>query len=121
MAQQQHKVIQMDIRPKLLRRYKEHKPPETGMHISYGPTKLREDPQKTERWLTQRQEPPEITQATTATADWEQIKKPTHGTLQTIHPKDGKKEKTKHLNGRKKQNNGSRKKNGGEMQQYIEE
>ena len=39
-----------------------NQPPETGMQIKYDLTELREDPQKTERWLTQREEPPRIPQ-----------------------------------------------------------
>ena len=72
MAQQkQHKVIQMDIRLKLMKHYKEDQPPETGLQIHYDIKKLREDPQKAERWLTQRNAPPEIAPETTAEEDWE--------------------------------------------------
>ena len=91
--QQQRKVIQMGKRPKLLKHYKKHKPTETGMHIQYDLTKRRDDPQQTERWLTQRQEPPEISQLTTETADWGQIKKPIQQALQTIYSKDDKHKK----------------------------
>jgi len=72
MAQQkQNKVIQMDIRLKLMKYYKEDQPPETGLQIQYDIKKLREDPQKAERWLTQRNAPPEIAPETTAEEDWE--------------------------------------------------
>ena len=70
MAQQkQHRVIQMDIRLKLMKHYK-NAFTETGIQIEYGLKKLREDPQETERWLTQRNTPPEITLETTAEEDW---------------------------------------------------
>ena len=71
MAQLQHKVIQMEIRLKLMKHYKEHKPPETGKHIQYDLTKLRADPQKIDRWTSQRNEPPEqINPETTSEEDW---------------------------------------------------
>ena len=46
MAQQQHKVIRMDIRLRLMKYYKKHKSQETGKHIQYDLLKLREDPLK---------------------------------------------------------------------------
>ena len=55
---QQHKVIQMEIRLKLMKHYKKHKPPETGKSIHYDLIQLREDPQKIDRWISQRNEPP---------------------------------------------------------------
>ena len=112
MAQRQHKVIQMEIRLKLTKHYKKHKPPETGKHIQYDLLKLREDPQNIERWLTQRYEPPDITKSTHAAEDWGKIKGPIQQALQTIYPAKDKHQKTKHQNGHKKQNNGARKQNG---------
>ena len=44
--QKQHKVIQVDMRLKLMKHYKEDQPPETGLQIQYDVKKLREDPQK---------------------------------------------------------------------------
>jgi len=116
MAQQQHKVIRMDIRLRLMKHSKKNQPPETGMQIKYDLTELREDPQKTERWLTQREEPPEFHNNTTAAEDWGKIKKPIQQALETIYPKKNHKkgEKTKHQNGQKGQNNGAPKKNGKE-------
>jgi len=86
--QQQHKVIQMEIRLNLMKHYKEHKPPDTGKHIQYDLTKLRADPQKIDRWMTQRNELPEhINHKTTAEEDWEKIKTPIQQAIQTVYPK----------------------------------
>jgi len=111
--QQQHKVIRMDIRRlKLMKHYKKHKPPETGKRIQYDILKLREDPQKIERWLTQRYEPPDITKSTPAAEDWDKIKAPIHKRYKQYTPQKTNIKKTKHQNGHKKQNNGARKQNG---------
>merc|ERR1712112_602583 len=85
---QQHKVVQMEIRLNLMKHYKEYKPPDTGKHIQYDLTKLRADPQKIDRWMTQRNELPEhINHKTTAEEDWEKIKTPIQQAIQTVYPK----------------------------------
>merc|ERR1712112_587443 len=103
MAQQQHKVIKMEIRHRLMKNYEKDQSPETGLQIKYDLAELRDDPQKTERWLTQRNEPPEFNNNTTAEEDWGKIKKPIQQALETIYPmKNHKKEdKTKHQCGQK--------------------
>lgn len=62
----QRKVLQMDVRLKLMKHYKKDTHPESGNHIEYDSKQLREDPQKLERWTTQREAPPESTQKHTA-------------------------------------------------------
>ena len=120
MAQQkQHKVIQMDIRLKLMKHYKEDQPPETGLQIHYDIKKLREDPQKAERWLTQRNAPPEIAPETTAEEDWEKIKKPIQHTLQKIYPKDNKQKGKQIPEWAKKAKQWSTEKEWEEMQQRL--
>ena len=57
---------------------------ETGVEIKCDLAELREDPQKAERWLTQREEPPEIKNHTTAAEDWGGGKNAIHQTLETI-------------------------------------
>jgi len=86
--------------------------PKTGKHIQCDLLKLREDPQKIERWLTQRNEPPDITKSTPAAEDWGEIKEPIQQALQTIYPKKDKHQKTNRQNGHKKPNNGAHKQNG---------
>ena len=44
--QQQHKVIKMEIRLRLMKNYKKDQPPETGLQIKYDLAELRNDPQK---------------------------------------------------------------------------
>ena len=60
---QQHGVIQMDIRLRMVGNYKKQKPKETGKRIKYNIKQMRNDPHKIERWVTQRNEPLETENA----------------------------------------------------------
>merc|ERR1712112_426033 len=73
------------------------------MRIEYDLSKLREDPQKIERWETQRSEPLDITQAAAATEYWGKIKNPYNKHYKQYTPRTISTRKTKHLNGQKSQ------------------
>jgi len=49
-------------------------PEETGQNIKYGIDEMRKDPQKIHRWLTQREETPEIAPTDNAAQSWEKPK-----------------------------------------------
>ena len=111
MDQQQRKVIRMGLRLELMKHSKTQTP-ETGMHIDYDLTQLREDPQKIERWAQQSKAPPGFTQETTAAEDWGQIKEPIQQALQIIYPKNDTRQENQTPEWAKKPNNGAREQNG---------
>jgi len=93
------------------------------MQIKYDLNELREDPQKTERWLTQREEPPEFHNNTTAEEDWGKIKKPIQQALETLYPMKNHKKEEKNQTPiwAKKAKQWSTKEEWGRMQQHLEE
>ena len=64
----------------------QNQPPETGMWIKYGLDELRGDPQKTERWLALREEPPPHHSTTKNRRGLGGARKPIQQALGTLYP-----------------------------------
>jgi len=74
---------------------------------------MRNDPRKIERWLTQREKPPEITPLENATQAWAKIQTQLQQALHQNYPIANKKPKTESPEWAKAHNNGVQKQNGG--------
>ena len=69
-------------------KYKKPKPTEAGKRIKYDVKQMRIVAHRIERWITQRDAPPEIEKRLAETANWENLKRYIKQAIRKLLPQD---------------------------------